>query len=290
MHSGRRIEELFKKGALEWQKDTCINFYESPNGEGTSKYTLKLVEKHVFNLCMQVGIAAHEIGHAIGMFHTQSRHDRDQYIMLDINSIKPDGLDQFDKEPPNRNENYGIPYDYGSIMHYGSRSFSYNKQRTMIPYDDRYVDTLGSPFISFYELLMMNIHYNCLDKCKSNPSAAKCYMGGFPHPRDCSKCICPGGYGGKLCNERPQGCGKILQATSTFQPLEDSVGYDHIQNTRDAKDEFLKCNYWIQAPQGRRIEVKFVSTDGVATDGCYYDGVEIKAQKDQRLTGYRYLR
>lgn len=43
-----------------------------------------------------------------------------------------------------------------------------------------------------------------------------------------------------------------------------------------------------KAPQGSKIEVKLVSfTSGVANDGCPYAGVEIKAQRDQKFTGYR---
>ena len=32
----------------------------------------------------------------------------------------------------------------------------------MVPFDVKYTETLGSPFISFYELLMINTLYNCL--------------------------------------------------------------------------------------------------------------------------------
>ncbi|KAJ1364370.1 Astacin (Peptidase M12A) [Parelaphostrongylus tenuis] len=71
----------------------------------------------------------------------------------------------------------------------------------MVPRDMKYLQTLGSRMISFYEKLMINLHYGCLDRCKEKSSAA-CQNGGFPHPRDCSKCICPSGYGGRLCNER----------------------------------------------------------------------------------------
>ncbi|VDK54335.1 unnamed protein product [Cylicostephanus goldi] len=34
----------------------------------------------------------------------------------------------------------------------------------MVPVDALYIDTLGSPFLSFYDLLMMNTLYGCLGK------------------------------------------------------------------------------------------------------------------------------
>ncbi|KIH51459.1 hypothetical protein ANCDUO_18455 [Ancylostoma duodenale] len=109
-------------------------------------------------------------------------------------------------------------------------------------------------------------------------------MGGFPHPRDCSRCICPGGYGGKLCTERPSECGKILQASPDFETLTDVVGKGN-----GTREDFDMCYYWIQSPPGTQIEVKLVSfPKGVAIDGCPYAGVEIKTNKDQTLTGYRF--
>ncbi|VDK71652.1 unnamed protein product, partial [Cylicostephanus goldi] len=148
-------------------------------------------------------------------------------------------------------------------MHYGASSAANKGTYSMVPHDTDYTQTLGSPFISFYEKLMMNIHYRCLEKCGKNANAAKCAMGGFPNPRDCRICVCPSGYGGKLCDKR------VLVSMFTRSNL-----------------TILAA---IGAPRGKKVEVKVMSfTGGIASDGCPYGGVEIKAHKDQRLTGYRF--
>ncbi|KAK5967528.1 Astacin [Trichostrongylus colubriformis] len=141
---------------------------------------------------------------------------------------------------PTTNDNYGLEYDYGSVMHYGGNSASFNKKPTMVPNDVDYQQTLGSPFISFIDLDMLNQHYNCKERC--NPAkSAKCEMGGFPHPRNCQKCICPGGYGGDLCNERPPGCGETIRASEKWTRFEDEVGLGG-----DEVEDFMTCNYWIE--------------------------------------------
>ncbi|VDO71577.1 unnamed protein product [Haemonchus placei] len=113
---------------------------------------------------VQIRIAAHEIGHALGFFHTHNRHDRDDYITVDIGNIKPDKISLFETLSKVNNNNYGVPYDYGSVMHYGASSNAVDDEKlVVVPKDLNYTETLGSPHISFYDIYMMNIHYNCLD-------------------------------------------------------------------------------------------------------------------------------
>ncbi|VDO71811.1 unnamed protein product [Heligmosomoides polygyrus] len=286
------VKSVFKKAAELWRKDTCINFMESKFATDKIRVFMEVgcwsyvgrtggeQKLSLGNGCDSIGTAAHELGHALGFFHTHSRHDRDRFIT-------PDWLDQFTMETVATNDNYGITYDPGSVMHYGSTSASANKEPTMVPKEAKYIETLGSPFVSFYDLLMLNKHYNCTEKC-SPQTSAKCENGGFPHPRNCMKCICPGGYGGDLCNARPAGCGEVLEATSDFQTFTSTVGNKKLGT--EPREDFDKCHYWIKAPAGKKIAVKLAkfTPGGIAVDGCSYAGVEIKAKHDQRLTGFRF--
>ncbi|EYB86803.1 hypothetical protein Y032_0273g998 [Ancylostoma ceylanicum] len=125
------------------------------------------------------------------------------------------------------------------------------------------------------------------EKCK-NVRSANCTHGGFPHPRECSKCICPSGYGGPLCNQRPpDNCGKELSASTEWKPLTDMMMY---VNAEDFIDGYDKCNYWIKSANNTFIAVKIKSLRpaGPVRNGCVEAGVEIKAQKNQVLTGYRF--
>lgn len=43
--------------------------------------------------CEQKGIVQHEILHALGRIHEQSRLDRDQYVTIHLNTVQP-GIEQ----------------------------------------------------------------------------------------------------------------------------------------------------------------------------------------------------
>lgn len=73
----------------------------------------------------------HEIGHAIGLWHEQSRADRAGYIQILWENIDDDHRYNFDQQLTD-GKDFG-DYDYQSIMHYGTYAFSKNGNKTIIP-------------------------------------------------------------------------------------------------------------------------------------------------------------
>jgi len=74
-----------------------------------------------FNCWSPGGILIHELMHALGFLHEQSRPDRDQYVHIRWNNIINGEEDNFYKYPLSVTN--GHPYDYDSLMHYGSNDF-----------------------------------------------------------------------------------------------------------------------------------------------------------------------
>ncbi len=64
---------------------------------------------------MQIGTCIHELGHAIGFYHEQARHDRNQYVRINMSNVEVGKEPNFDTE---NDDPHGVPYDYASIMHY----------------------------------------------------------------------------------------------------------------------------------------------------------------------------
>lgn len=94
--------------------------------------------------CWRKGTIMHEIGHSIGLFHEQSRPDRDQYVTILWENIKEANKFNFNKLTTSRIDSRGTPYDYDSMMHYGSRFFSKNRDYTIKTKNSKDQGRIGS--------------------------------------------------------------------------------------------------------------------------------------------------
>lgn len=61
---------------------------------------------------------AHELGHVLGFFHEHQRWDRDQFITVHYENIKPGRAPDYDWIARTNWLASSLPYDYKSIMHY----------------------------------------------------------------------------------------------------------------------------------------------------------------------------
>ncbi|WP_131777676.1 Dot/Icm T4SS effector Zinc-dependent metalloprotease LegP [Legionella fairfieldensis] len=135
-----------------WQKRTHVEFIELTDknrsfyndyisflpavGTTCSSYVGRQGGKQEINLaprCTTMHVM-HEIGHALGLWHEQSRSDRDNFIRIIWENIAENHVANFTQQLTD-----GIDfgdYDYQSIMHYSAYAFSKNGKKTIIPLID----------------------------------------------------------------------------------------------------------------------------------------------------------
>lgn len=112
--------------------------------------------------CFRKGHVMHELLHALGYIHMHNRPDRDNYIRIMMQNVHPKFMNEFDKVNPGLFNYYGTPYDYNSIMHYGSRAASRNGGRTIITKDANFLNTIGQRTeLSEGDIKRINVRYNC---------------------------------------------------------------------------------------------------------------------------------
>ena len=114
--------------------------------------------------CFSPTTIMHEFLHALGVFHTQQRTDRDRYIKINQENIK-EGLEfTFAKLSEAEVDEFGLPYDFESVMHYGQyqNSKDYGKLRTIETLDPSKQDIIGkAKGVSDGDIMLVKRMYKC---------------------------------------------------------------------------------------------------------------------------------
>ncbi|KAL7058454.1 hypothetical protein AAHC03_016805 [Spirometra sp. Aus1] len=123
-----------------WESVTCIHFIErEPHHQSFIYFTIlpcgccSAVGRQSENRpqtisvapsCESEGSVLHELGHVLGLWHEQSRPDRDEYVEILEENIMPFARLNFFKFSRDQVDSLGERYDYNSIMHYYSGAYA----------------------------------------------------------------------------------------------------------------------------------------------------------------------
>jgi len=111
----RFVRWTTERDYVQFNPDSTTTCSSSVGRIGGRQIILLADRCHVMN-------TVHEIGHAVGFYHEQSRLDRDSYVKILWDAILETALHNFDMFDPVTTRDFG-KYDYGSIMHYSASSF-----------------------------------------------------------------------------------------------------------------------------------------------------------------------
>lgn len=123
--------------------------------------------------CDTKAVVEHELLHALGFYHEQSRSDRDDYVKIWWDQIEEGKEHNFNKYEDDFITDLNTAYDYESIMHYRPLSFNKNESiptiTTAIPYFNQVIGQRLD--FSAVDITRLNRMYDCansltlLDQC-----------------------------------------------------------------------------------------------------------------------------
>ncbi|XP_077283114.1 seminal metalloprotease 1-like [Arctopsyche grandis] len=170
-----------KDAMSDLERSSCVKFKEKgPNDDdyvkiqgarrgcfsqvgyqGRGKQLLNLTPHPSGLGCMRHGTIVHELLHSLGFFHMQSHTKRDKYVKIVWDNILDGRENNFKKYNSFVTTDFGVPYDYDSVLHYSAFAFSKNGRKTIVPLQDNF-GTIGQRTgLSDKDTLKLNRMYQC---------------------------------------------------------------------------------------------------------------------------------
>jgi len=259
----------------EYHRYTCVkfqarsgqsNYIYFTGGSGCSSYVGMIGRGQPVTLaggCRRKPTVIHELGHAVGFHHEQTRPDRDNYVTIHYSNIQSGTEFNFNKYSTNTINDFGVPYDYASIMHYGQYAFSTNGRPTITTKDSSWQHKIGTGSgLSFRDIKLTNLMYSCGGHCGSKTCPGEGYL-----DKNC-ECQCPGnpiqkcdgtggggggtggGGGDSSCTNHDQYCDQwASQGYCTDSRYSDFMESDCAKACKfctapACSDNHSKCDYW----------------------------------------------
>ncbi|XP_074516042.1 low choriolytic enzyme-like [Sebastes fasciatus] len=167
-----RERSIITRGLESFSSVSCIRFRPYQNGDhewlsiesrnGCYSYVGRVGGGQTVSLarqgCLYHSTVQHELLHALGFNHEQTRSDRDNHIRVRWENIIDGMAYNFDKIAT---LNQGTPYDYNSVMQYERYAFSKNNRPTMEPIPNSNVSFGQATQMSQNDIDRLNRLYKC---------------------------------------------------------------------------------------------------------------------------------
>ncbi|XP_061183018.1 MAM and LDL-receptor class A domain-containing protein 1-like [Saccostrea echinata] len=266
------------QGSTEAQKLTHSSYIEFFSESGCWSYVgMVFSGKQQVSLqapgCVSLSTTVHEMTHAIGQMHEQSRSDRDNHVtMLWANT--QGGTGNFNMAKSTTHD-YN-PYDYESVLQYSLTAFSTNGQPTM-EFHDRRLDFLADSAtgLMFYDIQDITDAYDCTKPCRgpnNDVPLKQCQNGGFVlHTCDCH---CPEGLTGTLCETTvtDPACGGIVNLAEGETQTITTPNFNNGGPYPTGKN----CVWLVKGPDGKNVQMTITEMDLTTQNGACSHWLEIQ--------------